>query len=70
MAPARASAPAVLRTPAAPGASQGPAFAGVWFRRALRLDDNAALIAATDSGEPVLPFYILDPDLEVKVRAS
>ena len=45
------------------------AFAGVWFRRALRLDDHAALSAATESGAPVVPFYILDPDLERKVRA-
>lgn len=34
----------------------------VWFRRDLRLDDNPALDAATRSGAPVLPLFILDPD--------
>jgi deoxyribodipyrimidine photo-lyase len=32
----------------------------VWFRQDLRLTDNPALTAATDSGHPVLPIYILD----------
>ena len=32
----------------------------LWFRRNLRLSDNAALIAAADSGCPVIPVYILD----------
>ena len=32
----------------------------LWFRRNLRLSDNAALIAAADSGHPVIPIYILD----------
>ena len=32
----------------------------IWFRRNLRLSDNAALIAAADSGCPVIPVYILD----------
>ena len=31
-----------------------------WFRRNLRLTDNAALIAAANSGCPVIPVYILD----------
>ena len=36
-------------------------MAGVWFRKGLRLDDNAALSAAVKTGLPVFPFFILDP---------
>jgi deoxyribodipyrimidine photo-lyase len=32
----------------------------VWFRQDLRLEDNPALIAANQSGSPILPIYILD----------
>ena len=32
----------------------------VWFRDDLRLSDNPALSAATQSGRPVIPVYILD----------
>lgn len=32
----------------------------LWFRRNLRLSDNAALIAAAESGRAVVPIYILD----------
>lgn len=32
----------------------------IWFRRNLRLSDNAALIAAAESGHPVIPIYIVD----------
>lgn len=32
----------------------------LWFRRNLRLSDNAALIAAAESGRPVIPVYIAD----------
>ena len=32
----------------------------LWFRRNLRLSDNAALIAAAESGRPIIPVYILD----------
>lgn len=32
----------------------------IWFRRDLRLADNAALRAAVDSGQPVIPVFILD----------
>ncbi len=32
-----------------------------WFRRDLRLDDNTALIAALNSGRPVIPVFIFDP---------
>ena len=34
----------------------------VWFKRDLRVWDHAALAAAVDAG-PVLPLYILEPDL-------
>lgn len=34
-----------------------------WFRRDLRLDDNAALQAALNSGAPVIPLFIFDPIL-------
>lgn len=34
----------------------------VWFKRDLRLDDHAALCAAADRG-PVLPLYIIEPEL-------
>jgi deoxyribodipyrimidine photo-lyase len=34
-----------------------------WFRRDLRLRDNTALNQALKSGLPVLPVYILDPDI-------
>ncbi len=34
----------------------------VWFRQDLRLDDNPALMAAAQTGAPVLPLYILDDD--------
>ena len=30
-----------------------------WFRRDLRVTDNTALLAASDSGQPVIPLYIL-----------
>ncbi|ASU35937.1 cryptochrome/photolyase family protein [Mucilaginibacter xinganensis] len=32
-----------------------------WFRRDLRLDDNAGLYYALKSGDPVLPVFIFDP---------
>ena len=34
----------------------------VWFRRDLRIADNAALSAAVATGRPVLPVFILDDD--------
>lgn len=34
-----------------------------WIRRDLRLNDNAALQAALETGAPVLPVFILDPAL-------
>jgi deoxyribodipyrimidine photo-lyase len=34
----------------------------LWFRRNLRLSDNAALTAAAASGRPVIPVYIFDEE--------
>jgi deoxyribodipyrimidine photo-lyase len=34
-----------------------------WFRRDLRLDDNAGLYRALRSGKPVLPLFIFDRDI-------
>ncbi len=34
-----------------------------WFRRDLRLDDNAGLFQALNSSETVLPIFIFDPDI-------
>ncbi|WP_088343529.1 MULTISPECIES: deoxyribodipyrimidine photo-lyase [Rhodomicrobium] len=34
----------------------------LWFRRDLRLSDNAALEAAAASGAPVIPVYVLDDE--------
>jgi deoxyribodipyrimidine photo-lyase len=36
----------------------------VWFRRDLRLADNPALVAASESGLPVVPVYVHAPDEE------
>ncbi|PLL11373.1 deoxyribodipyrimidine photolyase [Tabrizicola sp. TH137] len=36
----------------------------LWFRRDLRLDDLPMLSAALDSGQPVIPVFILDPETE------
>lgn len=35
----------------------------VWFKRDLRVHDHAALAAAAASGRPVLPLYIIEPEL-------
>ena len=35
----------------------------VWFKRDLRIHDNAALGAAVETGAPVLPIYIFEPSL-------
>ncbi|MDH3532289.1 MAG: DNA photolyase family protein [Gammaproteobacteria bacterium] len=32
----------------------------LWFRRNLRLRDNAALLAAVESGQPIIPVYVCD----------
>ncbi|MEM9012050.1 MAG: deoxyribodipyrimidine photo-lyase [Pseudomonadota bacterium] len=36
----------------------------MWFRRDLRLADNAALTAAAEADGPVIPVFILDPETE------
>lgn len=41
----------------------------VWFRRDLRLADNAALLAAAKAG-PVVPVFVLDPETEALGAAS
>lgn len=35
----------------------------VWFKRDLRLQDNQALHAAWQAGNPVLPLYLFEPDI-------
>ena len=35
----------------------------MWFRRDLRLDDNAALFHALRSGKPVVPVFIFDKNI-------
>src|SRR3978361_612856 len=39
-----------------------------WFRRDLRLDDNAGLYHALKSGNPVLPVFIFDKDILGKLE--
>lgn len=41
-----------------------------WFRRDLRLGDNTALNAALESGQPVIPLFILDEAIYKGERAS
>ena len=36
----------------------------VWLRRDLRISDNPALLAASKSGNPLLPIFILDQETE------
>ena len=36
----------------------------VWLRRDLRISDNPALLAASKTGNPLLPIFILDPETE------
>ena len=38
-----------------------------WFRRDLRLDDNAGFLAALKSGKPVLPIFIFDEEILKKL---
>ncbi|MCA8899845.1 MAG: deoxyribodipyrimidine photo-lyase [Hyphomonas sp.] len=42
----------------------------VWFRRDLRVHDNAALAAALASGAPILPLYVFEPGLWAQPEAS
>jgi deoxyribodipyrimidine photo-lyase len=41
-----------------------------WFRRDLRLQDNTALQAALDSGQPVVPLFVFDPAILKSPRHS
>jgi deoxyribodipyrimidine photo-lyase len=41
-----------------------------WFRRDLRLGDNTALNAALETGQPVIPLFILDEAIYKGERAS
>ena len=34
-----------------------------WFRRDLRINDNAAFFHALNSGVPVIPFFIFDKEI-------
>lgn len=36
----------------------------LWFRKDLRLDDNPMLAAAVETGRPLIPVFILDPETE------
>src|ERR1700761_1751397 len=40
-----------------------PRVAIFWFRRVLRLEDNAGLYHALKQGDPVLPFFIFDRNI-------
>ncbi|WP_284165611.1 deoxyribodipyrimidine photo-lyase [Frigidibacter sp. SD6-1] len=42
--------------------ADGPVI--VWFRRDLRLDDHPALVAAAETGRPILPLFIHDETVE------
>ena len=42
----------------------------VWFKRDLRVHDHAPLLAASASGRPVLPLFIVEPDLWAQPDAS
>ena len=42
----------------------------LWLRRDLRLSDNAALMAAVQSGRPVLPLAILEDDAPVRAPGA
>ncbi|WP_439624977.1 cryptochrome/photolyase family protein [Shinella sp.] len=41
-------------------ASENPVI--VWFRKDLRVDDNAALAAAVETGRPIVTLYIREPE--------
>ena len=42
----------------------------VWFKRDLRVADHAPLCAAVQSGRPVLPLYVVEPELWQQPDAS
>jgi len=41
-----------------------------WFRRDLRLEDNAGLWKALNSGVPVVPIFIFDPKFYLSLRTN
>ena len=47
---------------------QKPSVNIFWFRRDLRLDDNAGLFHALRSGRPVLPIFIFDREILDKLE--
>jgi deoxyribodipyrimidine photo-lyase len=42
----------------------------IWFKRDLRVHDHAPLVAALASGRPLLPLYIVEPELWAQPDAS
>ncbi len=42
----------------------------LWFRRDLRLSDHPMLTAAVETGRPVIPLFILDPETEALGAAA
>ncbi len=42
----------------------------IWFKRDLRVHDHAPLVAGLASGRPLLPLYIVEPDLWAQPDAS
>jgi len=34
----------------------------VWFKRDLRINDHTPLLVASNSGIPVLPLYVVEPN--------
>lgn len=42
----------------------------VWFKRDLRVQDNAALFAASQTGRPIIPLYIVEPEYWQQPDAS
>ena len=41
-----------------------------WFRRDLRWQDNRALHAALNSGHPVVPVFVFDPNILGKLESA
>jgi deoxyribodipyrimidine photo-lyase len=42
----------------------------VWFRRDLRIDDNASLVHASRTGAPVIPLFIYDSDIIRRIASD
>lgn len=54
---------AVITVYTAMNSSEKPKISVFWFRRDLRLEDNAGLYHALKSGNPVLPIFIFDRNI-------